>query len=144
MTHDLTQLIERLEALAAKATEGPWTECRTVSHGESSYEVSDGEDYIVASMEEGDDPAADAAFIAASRTAIPTLTAALREQAAEIERLERENALHIECMEGNRCEANEQYARAESLRAALTEIAYDEHLEPGWRERVARKALEAS
>lgn len=69
--------IEELEALAAKATPGPWT-ASLMWAVEPNYEEV-GEDTPPVVTEEAIDRLDDVKFIAASRTAVPELCAIIRE-----------------------------------------------------------------
>ena len=85
------ELIERLEALAAKATPSPWKSSNYRPHhllqrdpNESTYEIGDNNFMCLASFDE----VPDVVFVAALRNAFPELAAHIKAQAAEIERLD--------------------------------------------------------
>ena len=76
MTADPTRILDEIQARADAATEGPWTwAARTTADGDE-WAVFDGGDSALAANRDGWAP--DAAFIAAARTDVPRLVAALR------------------------------------------------------------------
>lgn len=94
--------LAELEALAEEASPAPWRTYGPLVLGPEDYEMDvcdcnmgDGADY--ADAEEERAALADAAFIAASRTAIPSLIRALREMRASVEEM---RALAIDTLEG--------------------------------------------
>ena len=76
MTADPTRILDEIQARADAATEGPWTWAAHTTADGDEWAVFDGGDSAIAANRDGWAP--DAAFIAAARTDLPRLVAALR------------------------------------------------------------------
>lgn len=76
MTPDPTRILDEIQARADAATEGPWTWAAHTTADGDEWAVFDGGDSALAANRDGWAP--DAAFIAAARTDVPRLVAALR------------------------------------------------------------------
>ena len=76
MTADPTRILDEIQARADAATEGPWTWAAHTTADGDEWAVFDGGDSAIAGNRDGWSP--DAALIAAARTDLPRLVAALR------------------------------------------------------------------